>query len=101
MAKRRSSRARTVEPGRLRLVVGFVVLLILVIGVILMLSDRAPDTAAVDPTAPGRLVADRTTVDLGRVAFDYLAEAHFELTNTGSDTVRLVGAPRVRMLEGC
>jgi hypothetical protein len=40
-------------------------------------------------------------VDLGRVPFDKLAEARFDLANTGGDTVRLIGAPRVRMLEGC
>lgn len=55
----------------------------------------------VEPGAPGRLVAEQTTVDLGRVPFDKLTEARFELANTGGGTVRLTGAPRVKMLEGC
>jgi hypothetical protein len=62
---------------------------------------RANRPVATEPGAPGRLVAAQPTIDLGRVPFDVLADARFELTNTGGDTVRLVGAPRVRMLEGC
>jgi hypothetical protein len=54
-----------------------------------------------DSAAPGRLVAEQPTVDLGRVPFDRMTEARFELDNTGGDIVRLVGAPKVRMLEGC
>ena len=56
---------------------------------------------ASDAAAPGRLVAVQQTVDLGQVPFDKVAEARFELDNTGGDIVRLVGAPKVRTLEGC
>jgi hypothetical protein len=58
-------------------------------------------SGAGQPGAAGRLVVTQPTVDLGRVPFDRPAEARFDLTNTGGGTVRLVGAPRVRMLEGC
>jgi hypothetical protein len=60
-----------------------------------------PSAVTTEPGAPGRLVASQSTIDLGQVPFDRPAEARFELANTGADTVRLVGAPRVRMLEGC
>jgi hypothetical protein len=77
-------------------------ILLTAVGVVGVLSSgRAGRPIATQPGSPGRLVASQPTVDLGRVPFDVLAEARFELTNTGGDTVRLVGAPRVRMLEGC
>ena len=75
------------------------------IALMLMRADErtaeSPRTVASDSSAPGRLVASQTTVDLGQVPFDKQVEARFELANTGGGTVRLVGAPRVRMLEGC
>lgn len=66
----------------------------------------APASAAnplppVDPSAPGRLSAVETTVDLGRVPFDRTVEGRYELTNTGGGPVRLVDAPQVKTLEGC
>jgi hypothetical protein len=64
-------------------------------------TQAASREVVADPSAPGRLVAARPTVDLGRVPFDRMTEARFELDNTGGDVVRLVGAPKVRMLEGC
>jgi hypothetical protein len=99
---RKRTHARPAPPGRLLpLVVGFVVVTIVAIGAALLLSGHVPHEVPVDPAAPGRLTTDQATVDLGRVPFDKLAEARFELANTGGDVVRLVGAPRVRMLEGC
>ena len=67
----------------------------------MLIFGRDTPTVATEPGAPGRLVASQTTVDLGRVPFDKQVEARFDLANTGSETVRLVGAPQVRMLEGC
>lgn len=64
-------------------------------------DDAPSEPVAFDVSAPGRLVARETTVDLGRVPFDVKTEARFELANTGGEVVQLVGPPRVRMLEGC
>jgi hypothetical protein len=94
---RRSRRA----PRTLALTVLLVALVAIAAGAVLVVSSTTPDAVPIDPTAPGRLVTDQSTVDLGRVAFDRLAEARFELVNTGGETVRLVGGPHVRMLEGC
>jgi hypothetical protein len=85
----------------LPLAVGFLVVAIAAIGAALLLSGHTSREVSVEPAAPGRLATDRTTIDLGRVPFDKLAEARFDLANPGGDTVRLTGAPRVRMLEGC
>jgi hypothetical protein len=49
----------------------------------------------------GVLVAKSATVDLGRVPFDLQAEGRFDLVNSGPQPVKLVGAPQVKMLEGC
>ena len=75
--------------------------LIAVAGIVWVLLGGTGQLAATDPDASGRLIAQATTVDLGRVPFDQLTEARFDLVNTGGSTVRLIGAPRVRMLEGC
>jgi hypothetical protein len=65
-------------------------------------APAAPVSAqAAAPSGPGRLVANETMIDLGGVPFDKMAEARFELTNTGTSPVALVGSPRVKMLEGC
>lgn len=96
------ARPRGARPGRAVLLVVLVVGLALALGgVVLLRSDGAPRSVPSESGAPGRLVASQATIDLGRVPFDKLAEARFELGNTGGETVRLVGAPRVRMLEGC
>ena len=71
-----------------------------ILAVLMTVQGAAPKISA-DQGAPGRLETSQPTIDLGRVPFDKLAEARFELANTGGDTVRLVGTPRVRMLEGC
>jgi hypothetical protein len=99
---RRNARSRTGTRSQLLLLLaGLVVLGVVAFGGAVLLAGDAPRTVAVDSNAPGRLVAEQTAVDLGRVPFDRQVEARFELANTGGDTVRLVGAPRVRMLEGC
>lgn len=67
-------------------------------------SGPAP-AGPVVPPAEGRpgagLVPRQTSIDLGRVPFDIIAEGQFELTNTDIRPVRLLGSPDVRMLEGC
>ena len=86
--------------GRMTLLLGVVVAV--TVGVAALFWTMNPGReVTTDPSTPGRLVAEQPTVDLGRVPFDRLVEARFELDNTGGDVVRLVGAPRVRMLEGC
>ncbi len=64
-------------------------------------SPAAPPPSDAAGATSGGLVAKAATVDLGRVPFDKLVQAQFELTNTGGKPVRLTAQPRVQMLEGC
>ena len=99
MSRRNRSRA-TPHRGRTIALIGGLASLVLVVLAYVWLQPT-PARVAADPNAAGRLVASSSTVDLGRVPFDQLAEARFELANTGSGTVHLVGNPKVQMLEGC
>ena len=96
----RRARSRARGRGRVFLMLGLVVAL--TAGLAALIWAQTPyRVVATDSSAPGRLVAEQPAVDLGRVPFDRMTEARFELGNTGGDVVRLVGAPKVRMLEGC
>lgn len=81
-----------------RALVSVGVLLLVAAGGLLWARATPPE---VEGAAPGQLEARQALVDLGRVPFDQLVEGHFELTNSGRQTVRLLGKPEVRTLEGC
>lgn len=99
-SRRARSRARNRGRRRVLLLLGLAVAL--AAGVAALFWAQTPNReVATDSSAPGRLVAEQPLVDLGRVPFDRMTEARFELDNAGGDVVRLVGAPKVRMLEGC
>jgi len=98
-----SRRSQTRQSPRSRwsiLVSGALLALLLGLVCVFWLRSSTPSVAT-DPGAPGRLVAAAATVDLGRVPFDQLVEARFQLSNTGGGPVRLTGNPKVQMLEGC
>ena len=97
---RRSRRNHSRRYGRSLLVLGG--LMTVVIGIVAFFwLQSASQQVAADSDAPGRLVASSATVDLGNVPFNQMVEAQFELANTGGGTVRVTGAPKVQMLEGC
>lgn len=64
-------------------------------------QGQAPAVPGLAAGPGGRLVATQPVVDLGRVPFDKVVEARYELANTGTRPVRLVGKPTIRTLEGC
>ena len=65
-------------------------------------SASAPKSAdAVVSAAPAGLVAAIPSVELGRVPFDRMVEARYELTNVSAQTIKLTAPPEVTMLEGC
>ena len=97
---RRSRRTRVQSHTRSFLVITALMTMVVGVAAFFWLQPGSQRVAA-DPTAPGRLIADEATVDLGRVPFDRMVEARFTVANTGGDVVRLVGAPKVQMLEGC
>jgi hypothetical protein len=89
-------------PSRIkRLVFVAVVFSSLFLSACLSAAPVTPPTATTAPTSSGALTANSTTVDLGNVPFDVQAEGRFELVNSGTQPVRLLGAPQVKMLEGC
>jgi hypothetical protein len=85
----------------MRLVFVAVVLCDLVLGACSGIASVTPPTATSAPTLSGTLAATSAIVDLGNVPFDVQAEGRFDLVNSGTQPVRLVGAPQVKMLEGC
>ena len=99
-SRRTRSNGRRRGQGRVLLLLGLAALIVAGLAALFWAETPRRDVAT-DTSAPGRLVAGQPTIDLGRVPFDRMTEARFELDNTGGDVVRLVGAPKVRMLEGC
>ncbi len=69
----------------------------------LVFAGCAAPTPAAAPAAgaSGGLLARSSTVDLGRVPFDKMVEARYELTNTSARAIKLTAPPGVKMLEGC
>ena len=99
-SRRACSHTRRHTRSRAFLLLGFVTALAASVPALVWTQAPSRDVAT-DASAPGRLVAVQLTVNLGMVPFDRMTEGRFELDNTGGDMVRLVGAPKVRMLEGC
>ena len=66
-----------------------------------LLWARLTTPTVQDGSAPGHLETRQALVDLGTVPFEQVVEGQFELINTGQQTVRLLGKPQVRTLEGC
>jgi hypothetical protein len=61
----------------------------------------AHPTSITGKSSLGVLVPKSATVDLGNVPFDVQADGRFDLVNSGSQPVKLVSVPQVKMLEGC
>lgn len=99
-SRRTRSNGRRRGPGRVLLLLGLAAVIVAGVAALFWAPTPRRDVAT-DASAPGRLIAEQPTIDLGLVPFDRITEARFELDNTGGDVVRLVGAPKVRMLEGC
>jgi hypothetical protein len=103
-------RARQQSAPKLPIVVGLTVLVGLAVLAWLALPQtvQMPTDSGSIGAAPAsgtdgasRLAVAQPVVDLGAVPFDKLVEARFELTNTGTSPVRLVGKPEVKTLDGC
>lgn len=102
MTQRRKTPLPTGGSGSPSLLVGIGALVLLAVAAV-FLWPRGEAPASIVGTAGGlgRLVATAPLVDLGRVPFDSMVEARYELVNTGSSAVRLLGQPEVKTLEGC
>jgi hypothetical protein len=89
------------RPGFRVVAVSSAILLALVLSACSNAATLPATPASSGGTSAGVLVANSATVDLGKVPFDVQAEGRFDLVNSGSQPVKLVGAPQVKMLEGC
>ncbi|MBI1881201.1 MAG: hypothetical protein HYR94_23725 [Chloroflexi bacterium] len=104
----KKSRLRTIKPASLRqlpwlaLVAGGAVLLIIVGLTIGWTSfSSGPATAPQASGGAPRLAVDRTTIDDGYVKFETPIEAAFKLSNTGVQSLQILGEPQVELIEGC
>ncbi len=74
---------------------------ILAVAVLLLSAGCSSTPTAPDPGAgTGRVEAQPSALDLGRVPFDVMAEGRFELVNSGGSTIHL-GKPTVKTVSGC
>lgn len=80
---------------------GLATLLVLVLSACSNAASVPATPATSGRASAGVLVAKSATVDLGKVPFDVQTDGRFDLVNSGSQPVKLVGAPQVKMLEGC
>ena len=91
--------ARLKQRARWIALVGSMVLA-LALGACLQAPTATP-TRITGASSSGVLVPNLATVDLGNVPFDVPAVGRFDLVNSGSQPVKLLGVPQVKMLEGC
>jgi len=88
-------------PARPVLLAGLAALALALLAVLVVWNRAESPAVAPNAGAAGRLVAAQSTVNLGQVPFNQVAEARYELVNSGAAPVRLAGPPAVETLEGC
>ncbi len=84
------------RPPWLGLATGGAVLLILA-GLLIWVW---PGSAPAGDGSP-QLEVDKTSVDEGYVQFDVPVRSSFNLSNAGSEPLRILGEPQVELVEGC
>lgn len=60
------------------------------------LADATPESAR-----GARLSVDQTVIDFGKVKFNQPVTAVFKLKNIGDQPLRILGEPRVELVQGC
>jgi hypothetical protein len=101
--KRKSSAPPVASSGPPVLLLGIGVLVLLIAAAVFFWprGEALPAAQTTTAGAGGQLVAVAPVIDLGQVPFDVMREVRYELQNTGTQPVRLVGQPQVVTLEGC
>ena len=59
------------------------------------------NTATAPGTEGARLATDREVIDFGAVKYNVPVQATFRLRNTGDAPLRVMGEPRVELVQGC
>ena len=76
--------------------------LVLLAGLVFfVLRKDAPPKAEVEVTGAPSLRVDQEKIDLGVMKFNQPAEASFQLTNVGDQTLRFSEDPYIGIAEGC
>ncbi len=76
--------------------------LVLLAGLVFfVLRKDAPPKAEVEVTGAPSLRVDQEKIDLGVIKFNQPAEASFQLTNVGDQTLRFSEDPYIEVAEGC
>ena len=76
--------------------------LVLLAGLVFfVLRKDAPPKAEVEVTGAPSLRVDQEKIDLGLMKFNQPAEASFQLTNVGDQTLRFSEDPYIEVAEGC
>ena len=76
--------------------------LVLLAGLVFfVLRKDAPPKAEVEVTGAPSLRVDQEKIDLGVMKFNQPAEASFQLTNVGDQTLRFSEDPYIEVAEGC
>ena len=76
--------------------------LVLLAGLVFfVLRKDAPPKAEVEVTGAPSLRVDQEKIDLGVMKFNQPAEASFQLTNVGDQTLRFSEDPYIEIAEGC
>ncbi len=66
-----------------------------------VLRKDAPPKAEIEVTGAPSLKVDQEKIDLGVMKFNQPAEASFQLTNVGDQTLRFSEDPYIEIAEGC
>ena len=76
--------------------------LVLLAGLVFfILRKDAPPKAEVEVTGAPSLRVDQEKIDWGVMKFNQPAEASFQLTNVGDQTLRFSEDPYIEVAEGC
>ena len=76
--------------------------LVLLAGLVFfVLRKDAPPKAEVEVTGAPSLRVDQEKIDWGVMKFNQPAEASFQLTNVGDQTLRFSEDPYIEVAEGC
>jgi hypothetical protein len=76
-------------------------LVLVVGGVVASVVSRPGSTGTGEGTGVPQLVVDRTSVDEGYVHFNVPVRTAFRLSNTGGQSLKILGEPQVELIEGC
>lgn len=104
MAHKSNSRAKAPPPKRntFPLLLGGIALALVAISAFYLFGrDVDQPSKPVEVAGQPNLAVNRGQIDFGKVPVEQVVTAEFELSNTGDQPLRILGAPQVEVREGC